>query len=65
VKYNEEHKKRLYRVISGCLKHVINLHGPITKKLIPSASKRLTGDITAFDKDRKESKNNVCHNSPK
>ena len=38
-------EKRLNWAISGGLKHCINAHGPITKNFIPSASKRISGQI--------------------
>jgi hypothetical protein len=39
--------------ISGALKQTINAHGPITKELIGSATKRIYGSLLINDEDKK------------
>lgn len=52
-------KSAVVRKINGALRQAINAHGPITKELIGSASKRIYGSllvekkITFFDKVKK------------
>lgn len=40
-----EEKKKISKKISGGLKQAINAHGPITKELIGSATKRIYGNL--------------------
>ena len=42
--------------ITGALKQSIGVHGPITKVLIGSATKRILGALLEDKKDKKESK---------
>ena len=44
-------KQRLHRIIVGGLRETIRAHGPITKLLIGSAAKRISGTILAKEKD--------------
>lgn len=40
-----EELDRIMRMVSGALKDTINAHGPVTKKLIPSAAKRISNQL--------------------
>jgi|AntRauMFilla1563_2_1112583.scaffolds.fasta_scaffold00263_11 hypothetical protein len=45
--------KRIYtNGISGALKQVINAHGPITKNLLGSATKRIYGSLISVERDK-------------
>lgn len=46
------HMVRLARIISGALKAAIDAHGPITKELIGSATKRIVGQMAAERRTR-------------
>ncbi len=43
-------RQRLRQIIVGCLRETIRIHGPITKLLVGSAAKRITGTIITKDK---------------
>jgi len=47
----ETEKQRINKIVVGSLREAIRAHGPITKLLIGSAAKRITGTLLA----RKES----------
>lgn len=58
----EIHKDAMIRLVNGALKSCINNHGDITKKLINSASKRITTNIFDYlnnNKQKKEGKNEI------
>ena len=40
--------EELMRLISGGLKECVNAHGPVTRELIPSAVKRISGQIKGY-----------------
>lgn len=48
---NKTEKQRLNKIIVGGLREAIRAHGPVTKLLIGSAAKRITG--TLLSKKRK------------
>jgi len=43
----ETEKQQIKRIVVGSLREAIRAHGPITKKLIGSAAKRITGTLLA------------------
>jgi hypothetical protein len=49
-------KEKIYvaKRINGALKSTINAHGPITKLLIGSASKRILGSLLSNEKPKKD-----------
>jgi hypothetical protein len=51
IKKLERKKKNEIKKISGALKQTINAHGPITKELIGSASKRIFGSLLEVKKE--------------
>ena len=53
-------KKVTIKKISGALRQSINAHGPITKNLIGSATKRIYGSLLELEEDKETtSKNKV------
>lgn len=40
-----ESDTRLTKLVSGALKDTINVHGPVTKELLTSATKRIVGQL--------------------
>lgn len=56
-------KEKLYeaRKISGALKSTIDAHGPITKVLIGSATKRIYGSLLGNSKPAKEDEFYIIH----
>lgn len=51
-----EDKRKTTRKISGALKQTINAHGPITKELIGSATKRIYGNLLMNPNEVKKDK---------
>lgn len=49
----KEHQ-RLLKVINGALKSAIHDHGPITKEMMGSASKRVVGALKSLEKSKIE-----------
>lgn len=45
--------EKLSTIVTQSLKEVIKNHGPITKQLINSATKRITSTIKAYNKNKK------------
>lgn len=48
--FNESNSEEniLYRIVSGGLKNTIDSHGPISRRFIPSATKRICGQIEGY-----------------
>ena len=48
--FNESNSEEniLYRIVSGGLKNTIDEHGPISRRFIPSATKRICGQIEGY-----------------
>ena len=51
IKKLKRDKKVELNKINGALKQTINAHGPITKELIGSASKRILGSLLDLEKE--------------
>lgn len=61
MKKEKTDKQRIHRIVVGGLRDAIKTHGPITKKLIGSAAKRISGTLfsTAMGKNRKDDAENL------
>lgn len=48
--FNESNSEEniLYRIVSGGIKNTIDEHGPISRRFIPSATKRICGQIEGY-----------------
>jgi hypothetical protein len=46
----------LFNLVSGALKNTIDDHGTITKRFIPSATKRICGQITGYFEEQLKKK---------
>lgn len=51
MKKNRTKRQRLNKTIVGGLREAVRAHGPITKLLIGSAAKRISGTILAREKE--------------
>ena len=49
-----ENKEKITKKISGAIKQTIDVHGPITKDLIGSATKRIYGNLLTNPNEKKE-----------
>ncbi len=45
-------RQRMHKVVVGALRETIRVHGQITKRLIGSAAKRITGTLLAKGKEK-------------
>jgi len=50
VSQEQKERDRIHRIVLGALRETIRAHGPITKLLIGSAAKRISGTILASEK---------------
>lgn len=49
---SEEDHRKLLKIVNGALKSCIDTHGPIDKRMISSASKRVVGQLSAYFKGK-------------
>jgi len=61
MKEKKTEKQRVKKIVVGGLRETIRVHGPITKRLIGSAAKRIAGTLlaTAIGKNRKDVAGNL------
>lgn len=51
---NKTRKQLIHRIIVGALRETIRIHGQISKRLIGSAAKRITGTLLVKEKEDKK-----------